>query len=70
MAVRPHPFTIVCAHCRWSRTFHPPSDALRHGIDIVSDCPRCGSVDLERRQPTLIEAVPLALAAFLKRLST
>jgi len=67
MGVRPKPFTVVCAHCRWSRTFRPRSDALRLGIDTVAECLRCGSVDLVRRRPTLFEAVPLALAAFLKR---
>lgn len=67
MPIRPKPFTIVCAHCRWSRAFHPRSDALRLGIDTVAECPRCGGVDLVRRRPTFIETLPLALAAFLKR---
>lgn len=69
MGVRPKPFTIVCTHCRWLHTFHPRSDALRVGIDIVTECPQCGSVDLERRRPTLFEAARLALAASLKRYS-
>lgn len=57
MPIRPKPFTLACAHCRWSRTFHPRSDALRLGIDIVTECPACGSVDLERRALSLTQAI-------------
>lgn len=66
MSIRPKPFIAACAHGRWSRIFHLRSDALRLGIDIVAECPLCGSMDLVHRRPTFTEAVPLALAAFLK----
>lgn len=57
MPIRPKPFTLTCAHCRWSRVFHPLSDTLRLGIDIVAECPVCNSVDLERKHLTLTQAI-------------
>lgn len=65
MPVRPAPFTLICPHCRWQRSFHPASDALVIGRDIVAECPKCGSVDLERKQATYLERLILATHAIL-----
>lgn len=67
MPVRPAPFTLICPHCRWQRSFHPASDALVIGRDTVAECPKCGSVDLERQRATAIEESSLALSTLISR---
>lgn len=59
MPVRPAPLTLICPHWRWQRSFHPASDALVIGRDTVAECPKCDSVDLERKRATVVEKLAL-----------
>lgn len=41
------PFTQKCAYCNWKKRFSPKNDHLIISVDIVSECPKCGSKDLK-----------------------
>jgi hypothetical protein len=61
MPIRSSAFTLECGRCKWSHTFSPRSDVLVVGLDIQTNCPRCGAKELIRRKPTLWEGFSIRL---------
>lgn len=67
MPLPPEPFVLECPSCRWSKLFRPNSDAFFVGRGWFDHCPICNGDTLERRQPTMLELMPVRLGALFGR---
>ena len=60
MPFPPKPYKLICPQCKWSSVRTPKSDVLLPN-DVRKECPKCGSEELKRVQPSMFEKLSAEL---------